>query len=122
MALRKDEDQPDVHMKWEFPGGKIEFGETPEDCLKREFLEETGMEISIKQLLPFSQTNYWDSDWGKQQVTCFVYLCELVAEHEKPEDHHVEKTEWIPIDDVSHLDSLPGTGEVIAIVKKMVNR
>lgn len=43
---------------WEFPGGKIEPGESPEECLKREILEEFGMEITVGQHLATSQYTY----------------------------------------------------------------
>ncbi|WP_323027200.1 (deoxy)nucleoside triphosphate pyrophosphohydrolase [Gelidibacter japonicus] len=44
-------------LKWEFPGGKIEFGESEEDCVKREILEELNIHIEIKErLTPVTHT------------------------------------------------------------------
>lgn len=45
-------------LKWEFPGGKIEVGETAEDCLIREIREELNIEIQISKALPSNIHNY----------------------------------------------------------------
>ena len=45
-------------MKWEFPGGKIEAGETATDCIKREILEELNIEIEVLERLTPSIHNY----------------------------------------------------------------
>ncbi len=62
IAKRKAEDN--LGEKWEFPGGTIEDGETPEDCLKREMKEEFGMGVSIDEYLGESIYHY-DHGWIK---------------------------------------------------------
>ncbi|MEK9173722.1 MAG: NUDIX domain-containing protein, partial [Patescibacteria group bacterium] len=47
---------PAAHEKWEFPGGRIDFGESPEEALIRETREEVGCGIRIQQLLPLVQS------------------------------------------------------------------
>ena len=122
MILRDEEENPDAHLKWEFPGGKCDFGETPQESLAREFIEEAGIQVEVKDLLPYLQTSYWDYAWGKQQTLCFLFLCDFVSEHPvKEKDHHVREIAWIEIEKAKKLPSLPGTVEVLAYIEKMSN-
>lgn len=59
LAKRNQPNSPEIHGKWEFPGGGIEFGEEPEAALLRETKEETGLEVKITRLLPKIYTNLW---------------------------------------------------------------
>lgn len=71
---------------WEVVGGNLNFGESLEEALKREYLEEVGLKITVKNLL-FSTTFFTSND---RQIVLLSYLCEseesqisLSSEHEQ---------------------------------------
>lgn len=121
MVQRSEEELPDAHLKWEFPGGKCEFDETPQEALKREFFEETGIEVEVKELIPFVQTAYWNYAWGIQQTLCFAFRCEFIKQHKvAKKDHHVERTSWFSLEDIKNLETLPGTEELLHIITSLL--
>ena len=88
---------------WEFPGGKIESGERPQDALVREIREELDAEIEVGDLL---ETVEWD--YPDFHLTMHCFLCSLLSdsfhlnEHEAaawltPEDLH--SVRWLPADE-----------------------
>jgi mutator protein MutT len=64
---------------WEFPGGKLEAGETLEQCLKRELLEEVNLDVG--QLSPLKVIEH---DYPDRQVRLHPYLCEYLDGELKP--------------------------------------
>jgi 8-oxo-dGTP diphosphatase len=118
MLRRNERENPQAHLKWEFPGGKIEFSESPEEALKREVIEEAGAEVEINRLLPYIQTSYWDYEWGIQKSICLIYLCEFVSQLKILRDHRVADIQWFETEEIEKLDSLPGTNEIIDILQK----
>lgn len=75
---------PGMHLplKWEFPGGKVEPGETAEDCLIREIREELGVEIKIvKKMAPAVH------DQGLQVIRLIPFQCTLVNGEVKLTEH-----------------------------------
>ncbi len=109
MVKRHEPECPEAHLKWEFPGGKAEFGELPERAIEREILEETGITVKAKRLLPIVYSSMWDYAWGKQHVLMFAFECDYVSEQEAMKDHHVAEIEWVKIEEVLNRQVLPDT-------------
>lgn len=119
LVKRNEPEVKGAHLKWEFPGGKVDFGETPEQAVVREIREETGVTVRIKRLLPTIQTAYWDYPWGVQHTLLLGFECKYISQDKRKKDHHVADVRWVPLVQVDNYEMLPGGPEFLEELKKL---
>ena len=96
---------------WEFPGGKMEPGETPEEALVRESREELSAEISVDEFLCTI-----DYDYPNFHLTMHCYLCSLVTEALHLNEHEAAK--WLAKDELDSVRWLPADVKVVESIKQ----
>ncbi len=96
---------------WEFPGGKIESGESREVALKREIQEELGVDIVIKDLI--CTTEY---DYPSFHLTMHCYLCRITSGDIELREH--KSARWLTAETLDSVEWLPADKNIVEIIKR----
>ncbi len=103
--------------QWEFPGGKIEVGESPEEALKRELSEELDIDATVGTLRMATTHTY-----GERGVLILFYDVKFWRGEPKSQ-HHVE-LKWVPLDEVKHFEipeaNRKALGKILEILRTPV--
>ena len=98
---------------WEFPGGKMEAGETPEEALKREIREELSTEIMVDEFI--CTVEY---DYPNFHLTMHCFLCSLLTESLHLNEH--EAARWLTKNDWESVKWLPADMIVIEKLRDFI--
>ena len=99
---------------WEFPGGKIEAGETPQEALIREIREELDMEIKVGEFLEKIEYDY---PGFHLSMDCFI--CTIKSGKPVLREHKAAK--WLTVETIDSVSWLPADQKLIETIKKYRN-
>ncbi len=105
----------DFKDSWEFPGGKLEDGETREEALLREIREELDTEIGIKEHLITV-----DYDYPNFHLTLHCYICEVIHGELKLLEH--EACRWLNRNELDSLSWLPADISVLEKLREYLDK
>ncbi len=119
LAQRVDNSIPEATGKWEFVGGKINFGESPEVAVVREVWEESGLKVEVIRRISKVQSIVWSKTNGDRvQVFLITYECGVVGGrlNNIGVKDEIGRLQFFSLADALALELLPNVRETLSLL------
>ncbi|MBU2542920.1 RdgB/HAM1 family non-canonical purine NTP pyrophosphatase [Patescibacteria group bacterium] len=124
ICKRNDPANPNFHGKWELPGGVLEFGETMEENVARELLEETNYKVEVVKRLDNIHVTEREYPNTKLQIILIPFVCKVIAKNGHFNDAEIMEMKWIEPEDYVNYDYIGENkeifGEIMPEIKRIV--
>ena len=121
VSLRNDPKHPSTHMKWEIPGGKVEFGESVEDAVVREMKEELGVHVTLFGHAPIILSHVWHFPEVDLHVILVGLLCKTTGKI-KANNEEIADFMWVDAEEIKKHETLPTCNSFVKRAIEQLNK
>jgi len=121
LGQRHEPESPEIHGKWEFVGGSINFGEDPETAIVREIAEEIGVQVEVVRLLPKIISDQQTFTSGDQlQVIVLSYECKIISGEPTPNlEENIGELQYFALEEIEKLNAFQNIHDTVKLLKKI---
>lgn len=113
ITKRYDPSQPEAHLKWQLPGGKVEFGETIQEAVIREMQEEVSVTVTIPNYPPIVGSSLWKHPTIHVQCMLIGFICRADGQTVTISCEETSDFAWINPAEIAQRDRLPQALEFV---------